>query len=172
MCSWLKRRNHRPLFLNPRHQQYLRQVPISAPAITVRTTQPSQLPGTPTSKVSTSHVQSPGIPQTIFAPTPIAPPVITITVPDVLPVPQPPTVTDMGPPRHTRPPHHRATRLPVSSNTGLINPSTSEVRPLIPPYTQRRALLVRGRHFSPQGHVNHGRQTTSIPHPDWARRPS
>ena len=84
-------------------------VPISAPAATKPTTQPPPLLGTPTSYVTTSPVQSPGIPQTIFPPTPIAPPVVPIAVTEVLPVPQHPTVTDMGPPKQTRPRQHQAT---------------------------------------------------------------
>ena len=145
------------------------------------------VPGTPISYGTTSPVQMMDIHQTIFPPTPLAPPVVTTMVPDVLPVPKPHTITDTGPPKQTRPPQQRATntpRLRASNTTADIAaidgtsdpdrrtrgwatlPNLACVR-YYPHIPQLRALTVPGQPSSLHDQVNHGRQTPSPLHLRW-----
>jgi len=152
--------NHVPLEV----VQPLTQVPISAPVVTVQKSATPIAPGTPVSYGTASPAQMTDIQKTMYPPTPIAPPVVTTTVPDTLPVTKPHTSTDMGPPKQTRPRQQRVddTTRPVSSttadftatvgpyrasDTGLGNTAQSEVRPLIPPYTPAPSASSAGANF-------------------------
>ena len=129
--------------------------PISAPAVTVP--QLRTLPGTPTSYVTTSL----DISQTIFPPTPLVPPVLPTTVPEVLQIGKTYSVTVWA---HLDTPGHVTIVRPIPHDPQCQPPPPILTPPLIVLLGHR--TLGWSTLSSLHGHVNHG-LTTSIPHPSW-----